>query len=183
MPQNTPRGYTYPCFSDPANFPAQLQDLAQDVDADVQAILDNMVDARNDPPGVRARGSAVVALAANVNTQLTFDTEDYDNTGMITVPSATFIAPVEGLYLCSFNCTFSGPNNGVRYVLLSVNGFVRCQQARRRAGTSTQITVQASMLSFVGAGQTIRFFVGSSVATTATMYTAQISRMTGTTAL
>ena len=183
MPQNTPRGYSYPCYGDPANFPAQLQDLAQDVDADMQAIISNIGDARNLPPSCKATSVTSVAIAAGATVQLTFSTEVYDNANMFTPLVPDLTAPVEGLYLIAFNVTFSGPNNGVRMINTSVNGFIRAAQARRRAGTSTQMTVNASMLSFAAAGNPIRIFAGSSVATTATSYSVSVTRLTGTTAL
>lgn len=43
MPQNTPlRAYTFPCYSDLADVPAQLQEFATDVDTDVQALINSI---------------------------------------------------------------------------------------------------------------------------------------------
>lgn len=184
MPQNTPRGYTYPCFSDNATFPAQIQDLAQDIDLDVQSIITNIGDARNTPPSCKAQTTGVAtAIAAGGLVTLSFATEIYDNAGMFTPPSPNITIPVEGLYLIAFNCTFSGPNNGVRAVQLGVGGFIRAMQARRRAGTSGQMTVEGKMLTNAAPGAIVNIIAGSSVATTATMYQVEVTRMTGTTLL
>lgn len=185
MPQNTPRGYTYPCYSDAVNFPAQIQDLATDIDGDVQGILTNIGDARNTPPSCIARTTgAATALAAGVLVTLTFTTQIYDNANMFTPPSATITIPVEGLYLISYRCTFgAGSNVGVRAVQLGVGGFIRSMQTRRRAGTSPQITVTGLALTNAAAGAVVNLLAGSSVATTATDYTINVTRMTGTTLL
>jgi hypothetical protein len=185
MTMNTPRGYTYPCYSDSTDFPAQMQDLATDIDTDVQGILDNVIDAQNDPPSLKAQTTGVAtAIGAGLLVTLTFTTEIYDNTNMIVAPSPTITIPVEGLYLISFGCTFgAGSNVGVRLVQIGVGGFVRCMQTRRRAGTSAQITVNGQMLTFAAAGAVVNMLAGSSVATTATSYNINITRMTGTTLL
>lgn len=82
MPQNTPRGYTYPLYGDPANFPAQMQDFAQDVDTDVQAQATRISGALN-RPSARCSATANQAIAANTNVFATFATEDYDNAAMV----------------------------------------------------------------------------------------------------
>lgn len=185
MTMNTPRGYTYPCYTDPANFPAQMQDLATDINNDMQGIIDNIADARNTPPSCKAQTTgAATAVGAGLFVPLVFNTQIYDNANMFTPPSADITVPVEGLYLISYGCTFgAGSNVGVRAVQLGVGGFVRSVQTRRRAGTSAQISVTGMCLSFAPAGAVIHLFGGSSVATTATMYNINVTRMTGTTLL
>jgi hypothetical protein len=185
MTMNTPRGYTYPCYTDPTNFPAQIQDLATDIDGDVQGIITNIADARNTPPSAKAQTTGVAtAIGAGLFVPLTFATQIYDNAAMFTPPSTVITAPVEGLYLISYFTTFgAGSNVGVRAVQIGVGGFVRSIQTRRRAGTSAQITVTGSCLSFIAGGASVTAFAGSSVATTATSYGISVTRMTGTTIL
>lgn len=184
MTQNTPRGYTYPCYTDPTNFPAQMQDLATDIDTDITNILTDITQARNNPPSLKVQTTGVAtAIGAGALITLSFATEIYDPTNMITVPSSTITIATEGLYLFGFSCTFTGPNNGVRLVQLGVGGFVRCMNTRRRAGTSTQITVEGKMLSNVPAGSVVNMLAGSSVATTVNMFQMNITRMTGNTIL
>lgn len=184
MTMNTPRGYTYPCYTDPTNFPAQMQDLATDIDGDVQGILTDVTQARNNPPSLKVQTTGVATpIAAGAVIPLTFVTEIYDNTNMIVAPSPTITIATEGLYLFGFNVTFTGPNNGVRLVQLGIGGFVRCMNTRRRAGTSTQITVEGKMLSNVPAASVVNLLAGSSVATTVNMFQMNITRMTGNTIL
>lgn len=184
MPQNTPRGYTYPCFSDPADIQANLQDLAEDIDDDIQGILDDVEDARETPPSCIVTGNTPIALVAGVPVgPITFNAETYDNAAMFTPPGTTITVPVEGLYLIDFRCTFTGAVSGVKYAEIGVGGFVRCRVAYQRAGTAGQITVNGKILSFAAAGAGINMFVGSSTAATASLYSVMVTRMTGTTAL
>ena len=67
MPANTPRGYTYPLYTDPADFPAQVQDFAQDVDVDVQALATTVTNALNSP-SARVTETANQAITQNVAT-------------------------------------------------------------------------------------------------------------------
>lgn len=99
MPQNTPRGYTYPLYSDPATFPAQLQDLALDVDADVDALYDAVNAALNAPSAYITGVNQ--ALPVNANTTLSFSAEIYDNDNMVNLGvSPTFITvQTPGIYL------------------------------------------------------------------------------------
>jgi hypothetical protein len=81
MPANTPRGYTYPLYSDTQNFPAQIQDMALDIDADVQDVYDQVAQAYNQPTGhISAAGQVI---PSNVSTTCIFSSEDYDNDGMV----------------------------------------------------------------------------------------------------
>jgi hypothetical protein len=113
MPANTPRGYTYPLYTDPANPPAQIQDFAQDVDLDVQAQV-NLINGALNRPSARAIATANVSIAANTFTFLTFATEEYDNAAMINLgvnnDRLTFTS--SGLYLISASVIFA-PNGNV----------------------------------------------------------------------
>lgn len=183
MSQNTPRGYTYPCFSDPFLPAANIQDLATDIDGDVQSIITNVGDALNTPPTCIATGATVTALGAGLMVGMVFTTQIYDNAAMFTPPSANITIPVEGLYLISYRGTFTGPNNGVRALQVGVGGFIRSMQTRRRAGTSGQITVVGTALTFAAPAANVNLFAGSSVASTIVQYSMSATRMTGTTLL
>lgn len=82
MPQNTPRGYTYPVYGDLANPPAQIEDFARDVDADVQAQVNRINTALN-TPSAEGRATANQAIAANTNVFMTLAVEEYDNAAMM----------------------------------------------------------------------------------------------------
>lgn len=81
MPQNTPRGYTYPVYGDLANPPAQIEDFARDVDTDVAAQVARITGALN-RPSARVSATANQAIAANTNVFATFAVEEYDNAAM-----------------------------------------------------------------------------------------------------
>lgn len=55
----TARGYEYPSIVDEPNVPAHLQALAEDVDADVQALADAIEELGGDPGGGGGGGDAV----------------------------------------------------------------------------------------------------------------------------
>lgn len=78
MPANTPRGYTYPVYGDPANPPAQIQDFAQDGDTDVAALAARRTAALN-RPSARVSATTNQSIPANTMTFVTWVTEEYDN--------------------------------------------------------------------------------------------------------
>lgn len=107
MPQNTARGYSYPLYTDPRDFPAQMQDLATDIDTDVAAQLalqTNMLD----QPSARVSASAPLALAASTDVTVTWATEEYDNAGLFVIGSPTIFTVNElGLYWIHAYAEFS----------------------------------------------------------------------------
>jgi len=113
MPANTPRGYTYPLYSDPANPPAQIQDFAQDVDADVQAIVTSANAALSASPSARISATANQAVAANTNVTVTFATEEYDNAAManLGVNNDRITFTSTGFYLIAAEVNFVSNGN------------------------------------------------------------------------
>lgn len=117
MPANTPRGYTYPLYTDPANFPAQLQDFAQDVDLDVAAQVAATATALN-TPSCRVSSAVATNITPNTTTTVTWTIEEYDNANLANLgvnnDRITFAVP--GIYLIhaemnartNFNATVSG---------------------------------------------------------------------------
>ena len=81
MPANTPRGYTYPLYTDPADFPADMADLATDVDTDVQSLVTTVSDTLN-APSARVSASANQSIPSGVATFVTWAVEEYDNAAM-----------------------------------------------------------------------------------------------------
>lgn len=185
MPQNTPnRAYTYPCFSDANNFPAQLQELAEDIDTDVQAILDDIDDARNTPPSVRASGSAAVALVSGVGATVTFTTEEYDNAAMFTAPGTLFTAPVEGLYLLSARVLFTSGGSGERLLEIDIAAGVPRGAVTRQANSGFNVTCNCHVLSFMAMGDQARVTVlVNDAGVSYTTRTFSMTRITGTTLL
>jgi hypothetical protein len=185
MPQDTPnRMYTYPCFSDANDFPAQVQEFAEDVDADVQAIVDDIDDARNTPPSVRASGTAAVALVSTVPAVVTFTTEEYDNAAIFTAPGTAFTIPTEGMYLLSARVLFTPGGAGERQVEIQVGAGIARGHMIRQADTGFNTTVNCHVLSFVPAGTVLQVVVVANVAGISyTTRTFSATRLTGTTLL
>lgn len=112
MPANTPRGYTYPLYTDVANPPAQLQDFATDVDTDVAALVARQTAALN-RASARVSATANQAIAANTNTLATFAVEEYDNAAManlgVNADRLTFTET--GIYLVTAEVNFASNGN------------------------------------------------------------------------
>ena len=108
MPQNTARGYSYPLYTDAANFPAAMQDLATDIDTDVAAQLALQTN-HLDQPSARVSSNTPQALAASTDVTLTWATEEYDNAGLWVIGSPTLFTVNElGLYWIHAWADFSG---------------------------------------------------------------------------
>jgi hypothetical protein len=114
MTANTPRGYTYPLLTDPADFPTQIQDFAQDVDTDVQAQVTATAAALN-APSARASHSLNQAINPSTFTFVTFNTEEYDNAAMVNLgvnnDRITFTST--GIYLVEAQVNFAPNGNAV----------------------------------------------------------------------
>lgn len=90
------RSYPYPDPTDPADFPQGMQDLAEAVDLDVQALVDSVARVplcvvTNDVPQNGLSGFPAT---------LTYTTVDYDNDSManLAVDNAGITPPTAGLY-------------------------------------------------------------------------------------
>lgn len=101
MPANTPRGITYPLYTDlVSNTQLYFQDMATDMDGLVQLFSDRM-DAAAMRPAAKVSGLSNQALAANTNVTTTWSGEDFDNGGMVDLAvSNTRIQLLElGIYI------------------------------------------------------------------------------------
>src|SRR5688500_19387246 len=112
MPANTPRGYTYPLYGDLANPPAQIQDFAQDVDTDVEALVTRQTGALN-RASVRVSATANQAITQNTITFLTWATEEYDNAAManLGVNNDRLTFTETGIYLVTAEVNFASNGN------------------------------------------------------------------------
>lgn len=158
MPANTPRGYTYPLYTDPANFPSQIQDFAQDVDTDVQAQVGRIATAMA-APSARVIATANQAIASNTPTFATFATEEYDNAAMgnLGVNNDRLTFTSAGIYLVQGAVIFASNGNASvngRQVALTIGGVNRATESRAGSQTiATELTVshliQVSAAQFV----------------------------------
>lgn len=151
MPANTSRGYTYPLYTDPADPAAQIQDFAQDVDADVTN-LENRIAAARERPSARIGSVGNQAIATGVATTLTFTVSQYDNDSMFFAPGLLRLTDA-GVYWLSSRFTFtafgSGGTFGITAGLLSTAGFIPTSSRMSVRGHPTQSThVSISSLHF-----------------------------------
>lgn len=103
MAENTPdRGYTYPEYTDPANFPAQMQELANDIDADVQNLID-AVNAGRDRPGVRLFSNTAQPYAANTDVVAGFTLTSHNPNSMFNLANNSIRFNDEGLYVIGYD--------------------------------------------------------------------------------
>lgn len=139
MPANTPRGYPYPLYSDPADFPTQSQNFANAVDADVQAQVASIADALQSPSAA-VSATANQAIANNTVVTVTFATEDYDNAAManLGVNNDRLTITETGFYLLSAFVTFatSGTATGGRAMqITNLGGTAYGRQSLRGSAT------------------------------------------------
>ena len=168
MPANTPRGYSYPLYTDPRDFPAQIQDLATDIDTDVAAqvaLETNMLD----QPSARVSASAALAIATNTDVTLTWATEEYDNGGLFVIGSPTIFTVNElGIYWihawAEFSANADSTTSGCQLRIVSSAFGIRAVHGPRRGVDSTpdsiacrvnvstlhEITVVGETISIVG---------------------------------
>jgi len=158
MPANTSRGYTYPLYTDPADPAAQIQELATDIDTDMDALWDRMIAGYNQP-GCRVRSSGInQAIAVSTDVTATFAEELYDNQGMVNLGvSNTNINIVQtGLYLATARITFLSNGNATvnaRQVTIATTGSLGTVGRRAVEGKQNNATaVQLSALFWIAAG-------------------------------
>jgi hypothetical protein len=87
MTANTPRGFTYPLYTDPVSITQSVfADLAGDLDTAVEQ-LDNRIQAAYQRPAARASGLANQNFPPTTNVTVTFSAEDFDIGNMIDIPT------------------------------------------------------------------------------------------------
>lgn len=139
----TPRGYPYPDYSDPADFPFQIADFAVNVDADVDNQVTLQQTALN-APSARVTASANQAITASTDTFLTFAVEAYDNASMVNlgVNNDRITFTQTGIYLIHAECIWAGNGNatlgGRKLVLHTSTDNEVCYDTRRGAQAERQ---------------------------------------------
>lgn len=110
MPQNTPgRGYTYPCYSDLANFPAQMQEFANDVDTDVATIVNNMSVVRS---SAKINRVAALSVPNATSTLVPFDTGTA--TAYWPGSGSTITLPITAVYVFQVHALWATSDTGQR---------------------------------------------------------------------
>lgn len=162
MPENTSRGYTYPLLSDVNSFPAQIQDLATDIDADVQAVFNRIVAGYNFAAcSVQASG-VNQSIANNTDVTATYDTELYDNAAMFTVgvSASNINITVTGLYLVIGRANFANSAAGatgreIRLVNSGVPGIFARKSIDGNEGLPNTTSIQLANLVHLTSGTTL----------------------------
>lgn len=148
MPASTPRGYTYPLYTDPQDFPADIQTLAADIDSDVQGLSDQITNANNRFTA-HVRSGATQSIAVSTDVQATFATEEYDNHAMGALPNGINIpAGSDGIYLLTARVTFdAGPaaTYFTRVWLTSSAGFIAMPVRSNKETTNGRASVHNVM--------------------------------------
>lgn len=140
MPANTPRGYSYPLYTDNmSDFTAAMQDLATDVDADVQTLAAQVAAARN-RPACRIVGTLAQSIPQNVDTVVTFSSETYDNNSMADLAANNTRIQLQqaGIYMLTARVSFAtaGPGAWV--------GMVRVDSAAGVIAVPGQMSITGS---------------------------------------
>lgn len=162
MPENTSRGYTYPVYTDANSFPAQIQDMATDIDSDVQAVFNRIVNGYNFAAcSVQASG-VNQSVANNTDVTATYDTELYDNAAMFDLGVSTSIVNITatGLYLVIGRATFTNSAAGatgreIRLVNSGMPGTFARKSIDGNEGLPNTTTVALANLVHLTSGTTV----------------------------
>ncbi|MEU7010356.1 hypothetical protein [Streptomyces sp. NPDC046332] len=159
MPEDTPRGYTYPEYTDTQNFPAAIQELATDIDADVQDLYDDVDHARYAPTAA-VSFAGPTPLANGVTTDWAFTSEDYDNAGMVNLgvdPTDVSITE-DGVYWITGWAEFAaaGVTTGsVGVFIMTTGALLNLVTVTRAPDNDKRTEVSATCIAFCATGEDI----------------------------
>lgn len=144
MPANTPRGITYPLYTDPlSGIQSDFQEMAEDLDTLTQQLVDRIA-AAEQRPSAKISDTAIQAVAANTDVTMTFTNENYDNASMVDLGTDnTRIQITErGMYLVTAQITFATAAGswGCLVRINSSAGFIANPVFQSIQGSSTVIT-------------------------------------------
>lgn len=182
MPANTPnRAYTYPLYSDTHGFPADIQELAEDIDADVQAVY-NQIQQSYDQPAAHVVG-ALQVIPSNVSTTCIYTSESYDNDNMVDL--ATFNTRITiqtpGVYLLNGFIRIQGNGNatlsGAGLTLASTGGIIAnpALSSKRLDNDKTTSICATALHITLAAGDIITMFVRHNNPAAVTLDIAELS--------
>lgn len=145
MPANTPRGYSYPLYTDNmSGFTAAIQDLATDVDTDMGALVTQINNARN-RPSARITATANQSITQNTDTTVTFATEAYDNFSMVDLATDNTRIQLQqnGIYLLTARVQFPAASPAAFVTMLRMNstgGLIGNPGFMSISGSTTRVT-------------------------------------------
>jgi hypothetical protein len=159
MPEFTSRGYPYPVYTDPSDFPSQIQDLAEAIDADVDGLYDRLSAGLNMPTCIVRAAGVNQAVANNTDVTCTYAEEVYDNAGMFNLGTSTttITFPQSGIWVATNRVTFlSNGNLGGRQVSLSTTGALGIVGRKSMLGdTALSSAVHQTVIFYAEAGSTM----------------------------
>lgn len=162
MPQNTPRGYTYPLYGDANSFPAQIQDMATDIDADMQALINRITAGYNFASASVQASGVNQSIANNTDVTATYDTELYDNAAMANLGVSNTILSITqtGVYLCIARATFASSaaaatGREIRLVSSGIGGTIARKSIDGNEGLAATTTVHLVNIAHLAAGTTL----------------------------
>lgn len=155
---DTPRGYTYPAYGDTQDVPADIEELARDIDTDVQSVYDD-VDAARNAPSASVSFAGPAPLATGVTTNWPFDTEQYDNAAMWSIGTPTIVnIPEDGIYLVTGWAQFAAPGastNSVGVFLMTTGPISNIATVTRQPDNDKRTEISATGLVSALAGDDI----------------------------
>ena len=144
----TPRGLVYPASTDAPDVPADMQALAESI----EAVFDGQ-------PFCWVQHNATLNHAVSGTWYRTpFDTENSDAYGMHASNAATIVAPEPGLYVWQANCGFASNATGLRALMVrknsgnSATGGTGLSHQQINALSSAATTMGASGIVYMAAG-------------------------------
>ena len=140
MGNTTPdRGYEYPLYQDPTmDFPAAIETLAEDIDADVTA-LENFIEGAYQRPSIRINTAAGQSVPASTVTPVNWTGGGTDYAYDITprfVASGGIALNSPGVYLISAYVTMTAPGSG---------GTFNCSLSLTSSKALTPLVVRSSI--------------------------------------
>lgn len=120
MPGSTPEfSLPYPTYGDPVNPAAEMQALAEAVNAVLETQLAKVATIREKSAGGMS-ATASQSIPNNTFTRLTFTTEDFDNANMVRIATDNSqLFPAQGLYFVTAMVLFTTNGTGDREVTMS----------------------------------------------------------------
>jgi hypothetical protein len=114
--------FPYPQPTDPADAPAQIQALAEAVDAEMTDAENQLANITDPPVAWIGAGAQVIPNA--LGTTIVWSSEFFDNASMVDLVSSPteIIIPSNGFYMISCEIAFEANGTGGRQLEILVNG-------------------------------------------------------------
>lgn len=147
MPADTPRGFTYPLYTDPQDTAAAIEELARDIDAGMNVAFQAADLALNQPSVKIQRLTSPVVLASGATTNVIFDNQVYDPSNMWGA-GTTVTVPIDGVYLVTAFARFDvAAAGGVAVFIQQAGGVITAPVTVTRApDNDKQTTVSVTAL-------------------------------------